>query len=91
MNERTNEFPKKDKKTGTFTGGSHFERYPDMKPVDGDGRAYTLGPTHQRAVNITAPPALGKSGPVLDDHMKLHQEAVTVRTVIPPHNHLLTI
>lgn len=76
--ERTNEFPTEDKRSGVFTGGSYFERYPDMAPVEDDGRAYTLGPTHQRPVNITAPSALGKSGPDLDKHMELHRDAVNV-------------
>lgn len=76
--KRTNERPTKNADTGELTGGSHFERYPDVAPVEDNVRAYTLGPTHQRMPNIIAPAASAKSGPTLDEHMEIHRDAVNV-------------
>lgn len=76
--DRTDGRPSLNSATGKYTGGAYFERYPEVSPVEEGVRAYTLGPTHQRIPNITAPAASAKSGRVLDEHMEIHRDAVNV-------------
>lgn len=43
------------KKTGEYVGGIAFERNEYAEPVQGSGRAYTIGPTAQPHANLVAP------------------------------------
>jgi hypothetical protein len=43
------------KKTGKYIGGIAFERNEYAEPVQGSGRAYTIGPTAQPHANLVAP------------------------------------
>ena len=67
---------------GTYIGGPQFERHERAVHVIGAERAYTLGPSHERIPNRSAPHASGKiyEGE-MDDHLQLQKEIIEVRYV----------
>jgi hypothetical protein len=66
---------------GTYSGGLQFERHDRAVHVAGAERAYTLGPSHERVPNRSAPHASGKMYEgEMDDHLELQKDIIKVRT-----------
>jgi hypothetical protein len=68
---------------GTYIGGPKFERHERAVHVIGAERAYTLGPSHERVPNRSAPHASGKiyEGE-MDEHLRLQKEIIEVRYIL---------
>jgi hypothetical protein len=66
---------------GTYSGGLQFERHDRAVHVAGAERAYTLGPSHERVPNRSAPHASGKMYKgEMDNHLELQKDIIKVRT-----------
>jgi len=67
---------------GTYIGGPQFKRHERAVHVIGAECAYTLGPSHERIPNQSAPHASGKIYErEMDDHLQLQKEIIEVRYV----------
>jgi len=66
----------------TYIGGPQFERHKRAVHVIGAKRAYTLGPSHERIPNRSAPHTSGKiyEGE-MDDHLQLQKEIIEVHYI----------
>jgi len=64
---------------GLYSGGLQFEHHKRAVHIAGAERAYTLGPSHERIPNHSAPHASGKiyEGE-MDEHLKLQKEIIEV-------------
>jgi hypothetical protein len=64
---------------GVYTGGPQFERHKRAVHVVGAERAYTLGPSHERVPNRSAPHASGKMYEgEMDEHLNLQKDIIEV-------------
>ncbi|KIM71800.1 hypothetical protein PILCRDRAFT_16717 [Piloderma croceum F 1598] len=62
---------------GTYAGGLQFERHDRAVHVAGAECAYTLGPSHERVPNRSAPHASGKMYEgEMDDHLELQKDII---------------
>ncbi|KIM84095.1 hypothetical protein PILCRDRAFT_6400 [Piloderma croceum F 1598] len=62
---------------GVYTGGPQFERHKRAVHVMGAERAYTLGPSHERVPNCSAPHASGKMYEgEMDEHLNLQKNII---------------